>query len=94
MGSLRRTNAHRYKNAYKIAQEENSEIERAIQTEVAQTVMEMNGYDKEYTQATKKVNAASLSHKASLQRFDQGTVNPIKTSDLPKYSSSGRVPSN
>jgi outer membrane protein len=77
-GLSRRTNAHRYKNAYKIAQEENSEIERAIQTEVAQTVMEMNGYDKEYTQATKKVDAASLSHKASLQRFDQGTVDPIE----------------
>jgi outer membrane protein len=77
-GLSRRTNAHRYKNAYKIAQEENSETEREIQTEVAQTVMEMNGYDKEYTQATKKVDAAALSHRASLQKFDQGTMNPIE----------------
>lgn len=74
----RRSAANKYRNSYKIAMEENSETERAIQTEIAQTVMEMKGYDKEYEQASKKVEAALLSHKAAVQKFEIGTLDPIQ----------------
>lgn len=76
-GLSRRTNVHRSKNAYRIAQEEESETEMILKTEVTQAVLEMKGYEKEYEQATKKVNAAQLSHNASLSKYKQGLISPI-----------------
>lgn len=77
-GLNRRANVKRAKNDWEIAQEENSEITRALETEVAQTVMEREGYDKEYELATKKVEATGLAHDASLKKYDLGTLGAIE----------------
>lgn len=76
-GLSRRTNVHRYKNALKIAEQDNAQTEMALKTEVTQAVLEMKGYEKEFVQATKKVVAARLSHEASLNKYKQGIVSPI-----------------
>lgn len=76
-GLSRRTSVHKYKNALKIAQEDNSETEMILKTEVTQAVLEMKGFEKEYIQATKKVTAAQLSHNASLSKYKQGLISPI-----------------
>lgn len=76
-GLARRTDVHRAKNAYKIAQEDDSETELAIKTEVTQAVLEMVGFEKEYEQATKKVVASQLAHEASLNKYNQGLISPI-----------------
>ena len=76
-GLSRRTNVHRYKNALRIAEQDNSQTEMALKTEVTQAVLEMKGFEQEYEQATKKVNAAQLSHDASLSKYRQGLVSPI-----------------
>lgn len=76
-GLSRRTAVHKAKNAYKIAQEDDSETELAIKTEVTQAVLEMRGFEKEYEQATKKVVASQLAHDASLNKYKQGLISPI-----------------
>ncbi|MEG0517315.1 MAG: TolC family protein [Bacteroidales bacterium] len=76
-GLSRRTAVHKAKNAYKIAQEDNSETELAVKTEVTQAVLEMRGFEKEYEQATKKVVASQLAHEASLNKYKQGLISPI-----------------
>lgn len=76
-GLSRRTNVHRYRNSLKIAEQDNSITARALKTEVTQAALEMKGYEKEYEQATKKVNAADLSYRATLHKYEQGIVSPI-----------------
>lgn len=76
-GLSRRTGVHRAKNALKIAQEDDSETEMILKTEVTQAILEMKGFEKEYTQATKKVVASQLAHDASLSKYKQGLISPI-----------------
>ncbi len=76
-GLSRRSNVHKYKNSLKIAEQESSQTEAALKTEVTQAVLEMKGYEQEYEQANKKVNAAQLSHDASLSKYKQGLISPI-----------------
>ncbi len=77
-GLARRTNVHRAKNNLKIAQQNNDRTQMLFKSEVAQTVLEMKGYEKEYSQASKKVEASDLSHQASLSKYQQGLLNPIE----------------
>ena len=77
-GLARRTSVHRAKNNLKIAQQNNDRTQMIFKSEIAQTVLEMKGYEREYTQASKKVDASTLSHQASLNKYNQGLLNPIE----------------
>lgn len=77
-GLDRKTTLSKAKYNQKIAECENEEVKRALQTEITQTILQMEGYGKEYVQATKKVEAAELAHRASIQKFSKGLVSPIE----------------
>lgn len=76
-GLSRRTNVHRAKNNYKIAQQNNQQTQMQFSAEIAQTILEMKGYEKEFNQASKKVEASTLSHQASINKYTQGIISPI-----------------
>lgn len=73
----RKTNVKRYKNYLGIAEQKDEEVKRALNNEIAQTSMEMQGYGKEFASASKKEEAADLAHKASISKYEQGLVGPI-----------------
>lgn len=77
-GLNRRTSANRYRNQMRIAEQNLRAAERSLQTEVEQNYQQMQGYGKEYIQATKKVNAASLAHDAVVQKYEQGLVSVLE----------------
>lgn len=77
-GLHRKTNINRQRNLWRIAEQENEEVKRALQTEITQTMLQVEGYSKELIQATKKVEAASLAHRSSQQKFEKGLVGPIE----------------
>lgn len=73
-GLYRRTNANRQRNNMRIAEQNKIAAETALQSEIEQNYRQMQGYGKEYIQATKKVEAATLAHKATVQKYGQGLI--------------------
>ena len=73
-GLYRRANANRQRNNMRIAEQSKISVERTLQSEIEQNYRQMQGYGKEYIQATKKVEAATLAHKAVIQKYDQGLI--------------------
>ncbi len=53
------------------------EVERSLRSEIEQNYRQMQGYGKEYIQASKTVEAAQLAHKAITQKFKQGVVSAL-----------------
>lgn len=85
-GLNRRTTANRYRNAMLAAEQNKIAAERALHSEIEQNYRQMQGYGKEYLQATKKVEAATLAHKAAVQKYSQGLVSAFEL-----QSSAGRL---
>lgn len=77
-GLSRKTNLSKQRNNWRIAAHENEETKRTLQTEITQTALQMEGYGKEFVQASKKVEAAELAHRASIQKFEKGLISPIE----------------
>ncbi len=73
-GLSRRAEVHRSRNNMMIARQNLVEAERSLQSEIEQNYRQMQGYGKEFIQASRKVEAASLAHKAMTQKFEQGVV--------------------
>ncbi len=77
-GSLsRHTAVNRSRNSMNIAAQNLVEAERSLQSEIEQNYRQMQGYGKEYIQASKTVEAAQLAHKAITQKFEQGVVSAL-----------------
>ena len=76
-GLSRYSGIRKAKNNYRIAQEQNAAVEREIRGEIARNEMELQGYEKEYEQAERKVEAAQLASDASIARFNQGLVSAV-----------------
>ncbi len=76
-GFSRHTAVNRSRNSMNIAAQNVVEVERSLQSEIEQNYRQMQGYGKEYIQASKAVEAAALAHKAITQKFEQGVVSAL-----------------
>ncbi len=76
-GLSRHTAVNRSRNSMNIAAQNVVEAERSLQSEIEQNYRQMQGYGKEYIQASKTVEAAELAHKAITQKFEQGVVSAL-----------------
>jgi outer membrane protein len=77
-GLSRRSNANRARNNMKIAEQTKIAAERVLQSEIEQNYHQMQGFRKEFIQTNKKVEAAELAHKATLQKYEMGLISPIE----------------
>lgn len=77
-GLGRRTSKHRalYSMNNAVLQEEATR--RAVESEVAQTYSQMQGYGKQYVQGQKKVKATELAYNGMSQKFAKGLVSAIE----------------
>ncbi len=76
-GLSRHTAVNRSRNSMNIAAQNVVEVERSLQSEIEQNYRQMQGYGKEYIQASKIVEAAELAHKAITQKFEQGVISAL-----------------
>lgn len=76
-GLSRRTSRNRARNALRSTEQRRTQTLRTLQSEVAQTYQQMQGFGKEYVQAVKKTAAAELAHKAVLSKFDKGLMSAL-----------------
>lgn len=76
-GLSKRAAAGRHRNSMLIAEQALVETERAVQTEILRNYQEMQGYGKEFIQASKKVDAATQAHCAVERKFEVGQVSTI-----------------
>lgn len=73
-GLYRRASTNKARNNVRIAEQNKISTERALQSEIEQDYLQMKGFEKEFTQATKKVISAEASHKATMRKYEQGTI--------------------
>ena len=76
-GLTARSSKRRAANAYRSAQLEQVAIERAVESEVAQTWQEMQGFGKQYVQGQKKVSAAQLAYDGAERKFENGLISAL-----------------
>ena len=76
-GLTARSSKRRAANAYRSAQLEQVAIERAVESEVAQTWQQMQGFGKQYVQGQKKVSAAQLAYDGAERKFENGLISAL-----------------
>ena len=76
-GLSARSSKRRAANAYRSAQLEQMAVERAVESEVAQTWQEMQGFGKQYVQGEKKVSAAQLAYDGAAKKFENGLISAL-----------------
>ncbi len=76
-GLTARSSKRRAANAYRSAQLEQVAVERAVESEVAQTWQEMQGFGKQYIQGQKKVSAAQLAYDGAERKFENGLISAL-----------------
>ena len=76
-GLSARSSKRRAANAYHSAQLEQVAVERAVESEVAQTWQEMQGFGKQYIQGQKKVSAAQLAYDGAERKFENGLISAL-----------------
>ena len=76
-GLSARSSKRRAANAYRSAQLEQVAVERAVESEVAQTWQQMQGFGKQYIQGQKKVSAAQLAYDGAERKFENGLISAL-----------------
>ena len=76
-GLSARSAKRRAANAYRSAQLEQVAVERAVESEVAQTWQQMQGFGKQYVQGQKKVSAAQLAYDGAERKFENGLISAL-----------------
>ena len=76
-GLSARSSKRRAANAYRSAQLEEIAVERAVESEVAQTWQQMQGFGKQYIQGQKKVSAAQLAYDGAAKKFENGLISAL-----------------
>lgn len=76
-GLTARSSKRRAANAYRSAQLEQVAVERAVESEVAQTWQEMQGFGKQYIQGQKKVSAAQIAYDGAERKFENGLISAL-----------------
>ncbi len=77
-GLGRRTSKHRARYSMNNAVLQEEATRRAVESEVAQTYSQMQGYGKQYVQGQKKVKATELAYNGMSQKFAKGLVSAIE----------------
>jgi len=77
-GLGRRTSKHRARYSMSNALLQEEATRRAVESEVAQTYSQMQGYGKQYVQGQKKVKATQLAYDGISQKFAKGLVSAIE----------------
>lgn len=77
-GLSRLTNARRYRNNMRIAQETKTEVLRQLQTAVEQSVLDREGYAKEAIQMEKKVESDGLAYRVTLRKYEEGLMSSLE----------------
>jgi len=76
-GFSRRTEVRRARNNVRIAQEQQTEALRQLQTTVEKAVADRDGYLKEIIQMEKQVNANDLAYTLSRRKYEEGLLSPL-----------------
>ena len=76
-GLSARSSKRRAANAYRSAQLEEIAVERDVESEVAQTWQQMQGFGKQYVQGQKKVSAAQLAYDGAARKFEHGLLSAL-----------------
>ncbi|MDR0995818.1 MAG: TolC family protein [Tannerella sp.] len=64
-------------NNLRIAQEEQSEVLRQLETAIRQSVLDRDGYAKESIQMEKKLRSDSIAYRLTLLKFEEGLSSPL-----------------
>lgn len=76
-GLSRLTNLRRSRNNMRIAQEQQTEVLRQLQTAIEQAILDREGYAKETIQMEKKAQADQIAYQVTLRKFEEGLMSPI-----------------
>lgn len=77
-GLSRLTNARRYRNNMRVAQETKTEVYRQLQTAVEQSVLDREGFAKEAIQMDKKVKSDDLAYQVTLRKYEEGLMSSLE----------------
>lgn len=77
-GLSRLTNARRYRNNMRIAQETKTEVFRQLQTAVEQSVLDREGFAKEAIQMDKKVKSDALAYQVTFRKYEEGLMSSLE----------------
>lgn len=67
----------RARNNLRIAEEQQTEVLRQLQTAIEQSVLEREGYAKESIQMEKKLESDEIAYQVTLRKFEEGLMSPI-----------------
>lgn len=76
-GLDRLTNLRKARNNLRIAQEQQTEVLRQLQTAIEQAILDREGYAKETIQMEKKAQADEIAYQVTLRKFEEGLMSPI-----------------
>ena len=76
-GLTRVRDARRARNNVRIAEEQQSEVLRQLQTAIEQSVLEREGYAKESIQMEKKLKSDEIAYQVTLRKFEEGLMSPL-----------------
>lgn len=76
-GLSRLINLRKARNSMRIAQEQQTEVLRQLQTAIEQAVLDREGYAKETIQMEKKAEADAIAYQVTLRKFEEGLMSPI-----------------
>lgn len=76
-GLSRLTNLRKARNNMRIAQEQETEVLRQLQTAIEQAVLDREGYAKETIQMQKKAEADEIAYQVTFRKFEEGLMSPI-----------------
>lgn len=76
-GLSRLTNLRKARNNMRIAQEQQTEVLRQLETAIEQAILDREGYAKETIQMDKKAKADEIAYQVTLRKFEEGLMSPI-----------------
>lgn len=76
-GLTRVREVRRARNNVRIAEEQQSEVLRQLETAIEQSVLEREGYAKESFQMEKKLKSDEIAYQVTLRKFEEGLMSPI-----------------
>lgn len=76
-GLSRITNVRRARNNMRIAQEQQTEVLRQLQTTIEQSVLDREGFAKEAIQMKKKTEADAIAYRVTLRKYEEGLMSPL-----------------
>lgn len=76
-GLSRITNMRRARNNMRIAQEQQTEVLRQLQTTIEQSVLDREGFAKEAIQMKKKAEADEIAYRVTLRKYEEGLMSSL-----------------